>query len=209
MNLLGRAGLLAALLVACAQTPPPRVPDPAQTGVRFTAALKRDQPEAAYALLDPELRASLERERFLRLWRENRAELLELAERFARTEVKAQARAQAALEDGERIALVLEKGRWRIEGGVLDAQALATPLDAVLELRRALERQSLPLLLRVLSRERRAAWQAAFGQTIDRTSDALDLRVEVHGDEAIVHLTGGGEVHLKREAGRWQVWDVR
>jgi len=37
----------------------------------------------------------------------------------------------------------------------------------------------------------------------------LDIQVEIHGDEATAHLTGGGEVLLKREAGRWQVWDVR
>jgi hypothetical protein len=180
-----------------------------ETGARFTAALEHDQPQAAYALLDPELRGAIDRERFLRLWRENRAELAELGDRFGRTKAAAVARASAALEDGEQIALVLEDGRWRIAGGVLDAQALSTPLDTVAELRRALRRQSLPSLLRVLSRERRAAWAAAFEKSIEATSDPLDLRVEVNGDDAIVHLTGGGEIHLKREAGRWQVWDLR
>jgi hypothetical protein len=200
---------LAALWVGCANRPPARVPDPVETGARLTAALERDQPQAAYALLDPELRAELARERFLRLWRENRAELAELGERFSRTTAAAVARADAELEDGEQIALVLEDGRWHIAGGVLDAQALSTPLDAVAELRRALLRQSLPSLLRVLSRERRAAWAAAFEKSIEATSDPLDLRVEINGDDAIVHLTGGGEIHLKREAGRWQVWDLR
>jgi hypothetical protein len=200
---------VAASLLGCASGPPARVPDPAQTAMRLRAALKADQPEAAYVLLDPELRAALDRQRFLRLWRENQLELRELGERLDHTDAESLARADAILDDGERIALVLEDGQWRIAGGVLDAQALGTPLDAVAELRRALRRQSLPALLRVLSRERRAAWHAAFEKTIEQSSDPLDLRVEVRGDDAIVHLTGGGEVHLKHEAGHWQVWDVR
>jgi hypothetical protein len=185
------------------------VPDPAASATRFVAALKGDQPDAAYALLDPQLRAAMGRERFLALWRENRAELRELGERLARVELTPRARAQVELEDGERVALVLEQGRWRLAGGVLDAQALGTPLDAVAELRRALRRQSLPGLLRVIARELRAAWLAAFERSMEQTRDPLDLRIEVHGDEATVHLSGGGQIKLKREAGRWQVWDVR
>lgn len=201
--------VLGSALLGCASAPPARVPDPAATARTFAAALRADDAEGAYALLDPELREDIGRERFFSLWRENRAELHDLGERIARVDVSAKARAQVALEDGERVALVLEDGTWRVHGGLLDAQALSTPLDAVVELRRALKRQSLPGLLRVLARERRAAWMAAFEKSIAQTGDPLDLRVEIHGDEATVHLSGGGEIKLKREAGRWQIWDVR
>lgn len=201
--------LLACALLGCGGAPPAKVADPATTARQFAAALRADDAETAYALLEPELREDLGRERFFSLWRENRAELRDLGERIARVDLAAKARAQVELEDGERVALVLEDGAWRVQGGVLDAQALGTPLDAVAELRRALRRQSLPGLLRVLARERRAAWMAAFEKSIAQTGDPLDLRVEINGDEATVHLTGGGEIKLKREAGRWQIWDVR
>lgn len=205
-----RYGLVVVVICAgCASRPAGQVPNPADTGARLTAALEGDRPELAYALLDPQLRASLDQERFLRVWRENKQEIAELGQRLGHTDAKAGARAHVELEDGEQIALVLEAGQWRIAGGLLDAQALGTPLDAVAELRRALKRQSLPSLLRVLSRERRAAWLAAFEKSMEQTSDPLDLRVEINADDAIVHLTGGGEIHLKREAGRWQVWDLR
>jgi hypothetical protein len=208
---MGRPWLLASLccLLGCAARAPAQVPDPADSVRRFGAALRAGDAEAAFALLDPELRTALGRARFLGLWQQNRAELRELGERLAKIDVSAKARAQVALEDGERIALVLERGQWRVQGGVLDAQALGTPLDAVAELRRALKRQSLPGLLRVLARERRASWLAAFEKSMEQTSDPLDLRVEVRGDEATVHLSGGGQIQLKREAGRWQIWDVR
>jgi frataxin-like iron-binding protein CyaY len=61
----------------------------------------------------------------------------------------------------------------------------------------------------VLSRERRAAWLTAFEHSLEQTSDGMDLRVDVQGDEAVVHLSGGGQILLKREAGRWHVWDVQ
>jgi hypothetical protein len=200
---------VAACLLGCAGATLGRVPDPAVTARRFGAALRENRPEVAYALLDPELRAALGHARFLQLWQQNRAELQELGAELGRIDPKLAPRAHVELQDGEQVALVLEDGCWRVAGGVLDAQALGTPLDAVVELRRALQRQSLPALLRVLARERRATWVAAFEKTVEQSRDPLDLRVEVHGDDAIVHLTGGGVVQLKREAGRWQVWDVR
>jgi hypothetical protein len=195
--------------LGCAGSDAERVPDPVQPVKALASAIERDRPDDAYALLDPRLRAQLSRKQFAALWAENRAELRELSQKLARVELQADARARVELADGEQVVVSLEHGAWRIEGGVLDAQALSTPLDAVAELRRALQRQSLPALLRVLSRERRAAWSAAFERSAQQTADPLDLRVEVHGDEAIVHLTGGGEIHLKKEAGRWQIWDVR
>ena len=171
--------------------------------------MRDDQPDAAYALLGTGLRARCDRACFRRLWRENRVELQELGTQLSQSSARAVARAQLELDGGERVVLVLEGGQWRLEGGIMDAQALSTPLDTVLELRRALQRQSLPSLLRVLSAERRAAWLAAFDKSVQQTRDPLDLRVEVHGDEAVVHLTGGGEILLKREAGQWHVWDLR
>src|SRR4051794_21489530 len=177
-------------LIGCASAQPAHVADPAIAAQRFGKALVDDQPEVAYALLDPEQQRAIDRARFLALWRSNRQEVRDIGERITRGSARPVARTHLELEGGERVTLVLEDGQWRIEGGVMDAQALGTPIDAVLELRRALQRQSLPSLLRVLSRERRAAWLAAFDKNIQQTADALDLRVEVHDDDAIVHLSG-------------------
>jgi YD repeat-containing protein len=195
-------------VLGCGSGAGARVPDPRPTVHRFGAALEQGQPEIAYALLDPELRAELGYPRFLQLWQQNERERVELGAALKQSGA-ATAHAEVELDDGEQVQLTLEDGGYKLAGGVLDAQALATPLDAVAALHRALLRQSLPGLLRVLSRERRAAWSAAFGKTVEQTRDGLDLRVEVHDDDAVVHLTGGGEVHLKREAGGWHVWDVK
>jgi hypothetical protein len=195
-------------LGGCASTPA-RVPDPRATARAFAAAAERGDAKAAWALLDPELRARLDRKDFERTLADNHQELQGLSRGLARVDPSALAQAEVELADGERVLLVLEDGQWHVAGGVLDAQALDTPEAAVIALRHALARQSLPALLRVLSAERRAAWLAAFEQSMERTADPLDLEIDVHGDEAVVHLREGGEIHLKREAGRWQVWDVR
>src|SRR5690349_18160961 len=179
---------LLSFLWACAAAEPARVPDPRAAAVAFADAAQRRDAEAAWNLLDPELRARLDRAAFDRQLKDNAPELQALAKTLARVDPSGQAQAEVELEDGERVLLVLEAGQWRIDGGVLDAQALDTPVAAVIELRRALVRQSLPALLRVLSAERRAAWLAVFEQSMERTADPLDLELDVRGDEAVVHL---------------------
>jgi hypothetical protein len=200
---------VALLWAGCATRPPARVPAPETTLRRFFAAVRADDPAAARALLTLQLRAEYDAERFGRLWRDNRAELLELARDAARTDPEGQAVAVVTVDDGEEVILVLQDGHYRLAGGVLDAQSLRAPLHTVAALRRALKRQSLPALLRVLSRERQAAWLASFEEAMERTSDTPGLQVEVDGDEAVVRTSGGGEILLKREDGGWRVWDVR
>lgn len=199
----------ACALLGCATGSSKPAGDPSAAIKRFITAVQGDRLDAAYQLLHPELRRSYSRERFAQLARDNKPELLALAKHLERIDEEVRVEATVKTMHGEAVTVVLEDGEYRIAGGVLDAYALASPLDAVSELRRALQRESLPLLLHVLSSERRASWLAAFGETLERTEDPLDLRVEIHGDTAIVYLSGGGEIHLRREADRWHVHDVK
>lgn len=201
--------LLPLALVACARAPLPVVPDPAARVHALAAAIEADDPAAALDLLDPSTRSAEADARFRALWQDNRAELHELAQQLRGRRVRVRAGARVALASGEEVSVTLEQGRWRIAGGVLDAQARATPLDAVSALRRALLRQDLGALLRVLSRERRAAFAASFDRGVQQTADPLDLEVEQQGDVAIVRTSGGGEIRLRRQGERWYVEEVR
>lgn len=196
------------LLCACASGPPPRVREPSHSTEAFLKAVELDDRAQAYGLLASELRAELNRERFDAIWSDTRTEMLELTKTIRGRDVEHAARARVELRNEENVALVLQDGRWRIEGGLLDAEAQATPLDAVYAMRRALKRQSLPGLLRVLSEERRAAWLAAFERSLAATADSADLEVEIHGDDAVVRTPDGGSVQLRRQAGRWFVTDM-
>ncbi len=118
------------------------------------------------------------------------------------------AHARVRLQSGETIVLVLEEDGWRIDGGVLDAAGLATPLDAVAAFRRALMRRDLRGVERVLSRQTRAEWEEEVRRVVDATEDGDDLEVEVQGNHARVRTTGGGSIELVRESGEWRVVDV-
>ena len=210
----GRALLIVVLCLCglgaggCTLSPRPRVPDPSDTVAALADAIERDDPRAALGLLNAGA-GSIEPARFLELWKENRVELQELAMHLRERQHHVQATARVQLHSGETVSLALEDGSWRLAGGVLDAQAHATPLDAVSALRRAILRRDLSGLMRALSRERRAAFAASFDRSVRATADPLDLRVETHGERAIVHTSDGGQIHLRRQAGRWYVTEVR
>lgn len=183
-----------------------RVEPPASTVSRYVGAVRAGDAGAAYALLDEETRAEVPFDEFRALMEANRAELSDQAEELERLAAQGvPARARVPLETGETVALVLEDGRWVIDGGVLDAPALRTPRDAVLSLHRALRRRSFRGLERVLARQPRAEVEAEIERLLEETADEQDLRVEVEGRRARVVTTSGREITLVREAGEWRV----
>ena len=194
--------------MGCAGGSAARVPDPGATADRFARALTAGQAEQAYALLHPELRRQVDLQTFKQQFAHNRAELAELAAALQRAEGRARANASVELASAEQVTLVLEEGQWKIADGILDAHSLASPEQTVAALHRSLRRRSLPGLLRLLSQERRAAFAAALERSLQGTADPLDLTVEVRGDEAVVHTSAGGKIHLRRQAGQWRVHDV-
>lgn len=205
----GACAGVAATLVACASAPEPRVADPAVTTRAVGKALSEGNADAAYAWLHPELREKTSSAAFRERVKLAGDEARELGSELAEAHEPPVARAEVTLDSGERVSLVLSEGQWRIAGGVLDSVQLDTPLAAVAELRHALLRRSLPALLRLLARERRTELEALVEATLEQSADVHDLVVEVSGERAVVRLSGGGEIHLRREAGKWRLWDVR
>jgi hypothetical protein len=194
-------------LVACGGA---REGGPADTLDAYVAAVQNRDGDRAYALLDDEIRASLPRARFDELMEQNRAELIEQADRIREAGAAGVvATARVPLENGQSIDLVLEDGGWSIEGSFLGAPTLRTPRDAVLALRAALSRRSLRGLERVLARQPRAEIEADIEALLDDTADELDLSIEIRGDRARVRTTTGRELVLVREAGEWRVLELR
>lgn len=201
-------GLVLAIgAVGCVEGP--RVAGPSPVVSQYAGALSRGDAEGAWALLDEEARRGRTREEHAALMEANAAELRVQGQALARAaEEGTAARAQLRLPSGESVVLVLEDGRWRIDGGVLDAVGLGSPLDAVAAFRRALMRRDLPGIERTLSRQTRAEWEDEVRRLVESTQDEADLDVEIQGDRARVRTTGGGTVELVRESGEWRVVDV-
>ncbi|MGE0788448.1 MAG: hypothetical protein AB7S26_22425 [Sandaracinaceae bacterium] len=199
----------ALLAFGCGGAAPAAGPRPAVAA--FARALERGDADGTYALLDEARRRGRSDEEHRALMQTNAAELREQGRslREALGTDAVEARAHAELRTGETVVLVLEADGWRIDGGVLDAAGLGSPLDAVAALRRALMRRDLPGIERVLSRQTRAEWEEEVRALVDATADELDLEVELEGNRAHVRTTGGGSIELVRESGEWRVVDVR
>jgi hypothetical protein len=114
-----------------------------------------------------------------------------------------------ALPSGEEVPLVLEDDGFHVAGGFLDAVSPITPEDAIEALRHALLRESLPALLRILSRDTRAQLESEIASLLEATEDELDLEVDESGDRATIRLGHGRTLELVREAGEWRIRDVR
>lgn len=187
----------------------PQVAGPGPVVARYAGALSQGDADGAWALLDGEARRGRTEEEHGALMQANAVELRAQGAALARAaEEGTAARAQVRLPSGESVVLVLEDGGWRIDGGVLDAVGLGSPLDAVAAFRRALMRRDLPGIERTLSRRTRAEWEDEVRRLVESTQDEADLEVEIQGDRARVRTTGGGTVELVRESGEWRVVDV-
>jgi hypothetical protein len=200
--------LLTIVAVGCASTRTVSEPPPATALDAYVAAIRSDDAEAAHALLSETIRAEVTVDELGRLMEDNREELLEQAETIETEAVGVRAVAVQPLEGGERVRMVLEDGKWAIDGGVVAAPGLATPMATVRALRRALYRRSLPGVLRVLARQPRAEIEAEVARILEETEDELDLEVEVRGNRAKIRTTGGREILLVREAGEWRIVSI-
>jgi ketosteroid isomerase-like protein len=201
-------GALGILAVGCGVGG--QVEGPTRVVRSYAGALQRGDADGAWGLLDEDARRGRTRDDHTALVTANAAELRdqgEALERAARTDAM-EARARVPLASGETVVLVLEDGRWRIDGGLLDAAGLGTPQDAVAALRRALMRRDLPGVERVLSRQTRAEWEEEVRRVVESTEDVDDLEVEIQGNRARVRTTGGGSIELVRESGEWRVVDI-
>jgi hypothetical protein len=200
--------LFLALAAGCGAGPGVQGPAGAIRG--YAGALERGDADAAWALLDEDARRGRTRADHAALMEPNRGELEEQGRALSDAGGSGvEARARVPLRSGENVVLVLENGRWVIDGGVLDAAGLGTPLDAIAAFRRALMRRDLAGLERVLARETRAEWEEEVRRLVDSTADPNDLDVELQGNRARVRTTGGGSIELVRESGEWRVVDVR
>ena len=177
----------------------------------YGRALRTGDAEAAHGLLVEEGRSQVAAATLTELLESNRAELRDEGTALeGAAERPMSARAIVSLKNGEAVTLVLENGRWAVEGGVFDAPTLATPLEAVAALRRALLRRSLRGLERVLARQPRAEIESEIDELVEETTDGLDLEIETQGNRtARVRTSSGREIDLVREAGEWRILQIR
>jgi len=210
-------GLVFALgLAACAHRPE----EPAATMASFGAALARGDLRAAYQLTSAEFQRRTPYAAFAAALTAAGAEAAALGQRLVAEAVTVAPRVAVTLELGEEVPLVLEGGRWRIDGPVYEAWGQATPRAAVQTFVRALDAHRYDIVLRLVPDRYRAGltadrlrlfWEGEHKEEhqalLSRVRAAAGGPLTETGDEARLVVAPDRVVRLVREAGQWKIED--
>jgi hypothetical protein len=217
MMLLAALCLVTALgLPACAHRPE----EPAATVASFGAALSRGDLRAAYQLTSVEFQRRMPYDAFAAGFAAAGGEPAALGQRLVAEAGTVAPRVAVTLELGEEVPLVLEGGRWRIDGPVYEAWGQATPRAAVRTFVRALDARRYDIVLRLVPDRYRAGlsaeglrtfWEGAHKDEhqalLARVRAAAQAPVTETGDEARLSVSPDRVVKLVREAGQWKIED--
>ena len=210
-------GLIFALgLPACAHRPE----EPAATMASFGAALARGDLQAAYRLTSVAFQRRMPYDAFAAGLVTAGGEPAALGRRLVAEAGAVAPRVAVTLELGEEVPLVLEGGRWRIDGPVYEPWGQATPRAAVRTFVRALDAHRYDIVLRLVPERYRGGLSADQLRLLwegDHKDEHQALLARVRaaargpltetGDEARLSVSPDRVVRLVREAGQWKIED--
>ena len=216
MRLVGLGLVVAVGLSACAHRPE----EPAATMVSFGAALARGDLRAAYQLTSAGFQRRMPYEAFAAGVAAGGAEPAAVGQRLVAEADTVAPRVEVTLQLGEQVPLVLEHGRWRIDGPVYEAWGQATPRAALRTFIRALDARRYDVVLRLVPDRYRAGLSADSLRTFwegDQKNQHQGLLARLRaaelapltetGDEARLLVAPDRVVRLVREAGLWKIED--
>jgi len=200
---------LLALHLGCRPSAP-RTPEALRAA--YTDALRRDDPDAAYRLLAPELQAQLSLDRFRARWRGGPADR---AHQLAELEALDPGRHPAVLggttthESGAVLRWAEIAGEYKIVAGLpldLDtatpAQAIRTWIAAI----RAMDRDRLEALITEDLRARIADdWRERVDQIEARLAEAGALELSADGETALLRYAPGRALVVVQSAAGWRI----
>jgi len=217
MRLVALGLVLALGLPACAHRPE----DPAAAMASYGAALARGDLRAAYQLTSAAFQRRMPYEAFAARLAGAGADSVTLGQRLMAEAAAVQPRVDVTLELGEPVPLVLEAGRWRLDGPVYEAWGQATPRAAVRTLIRALDAHRYDVVLRLVPERYRPGLSADRLRTFwegDHNKEHQDLLARLRaaalaplteaGDEARLLAAPDRVVRLLREGGQWKIEDL-
>jgi hypothetical protein len=204
---------LAAL--ACAHKPE----GPAATLQDFGAALARGDVRAAYALTSTDFQKRTPYEAFAAGLGSNGGDTAAFGKRVVEQSEHVAPRVDVQLAQGEIVSLVLESGRWRVDGPAPEPWGQRTPRAALRTFVRALGERRYDVVLRLVPRRHRADltadklrqyWEAHQEETkamLARLQAALAAPIVESGDEAHMPYGPEQEMVFVREDGVWRIED--
>jgi hypothetical protein len=213
MRLVAVALLLCTL--ACAHKPE----GPAATLQELGAALARGDFRAAYGLTSADFQKRTPYDAFVASLSANGADTRALGKRIGEQAARVPPRVDIQLAQGEPLSLVLEEGRWRVDGPLPDPWSQRTPRSALRTFVRALGERRYDIVLRLVPRRHRVDlttdklrqyWEAHQEETralLSRLQASLGATIVETGDEAHMPYGPEQEVVFVREDGVWRIED--
>ena len=213
MKLVAVALLLSTL--ACGHKPE----GPAATLQELGAALARGDFRAAYALTSADFQKRTPYDAFVASLSANGADTRALGKRIGEQAARVPPRVDIQLAQGEPLSLVLEEGRWRVDGPLPDPWSQRTARSALRTFVRALGERRYDIVLRLVPRRHRIDlttdklrqyWEAHQEETrtlLSRLQASLGAPIVETGDEAHMPYGPEQEVVFVREDGVWRIED--
>jgi hypothetical protein len=199
-----------------------RAEAPADALAAFGAAVERKDYAAAYALTSAELQKRVPFEAFRAQLEAGGDDAQAFGQKLREQAAQAPLRAEVDVDLGEKLPLVFEGGRWRVDGQPFDVWSQKTPRAALRSFVRALSRRRYDVALRLVPSRYRAGlsaeklrdyWEgdrkAENTKLLERLRAAVAAGtpiVEV-GDEAHMPYGERYEVRFVREDGAWKIED--
>ena len=206
----------AAVAIGCAHP----AEGPAATAAAFGGALARGDFKAAYALTSADYQKRTPYEAFAAGLATDPAAVKALGDRLGVEAARLPPRAELTLSLGETMPLVVEGGRWRVDGPGFEPWGQGTPRAALRTFIRALEQRRYDVVLRLVPNRYRGGLSADKLQQYweqERKDDHAALLARLRaaaaapivesGDEAHMPIGPNREVRFVREDGRWKIED--
>jgi hypothetical protein len=192
--------------------------DPQSVLRAYARALEDGRAEDAYRLLSDEARRGISIEAFRRMVKDDPDGVREIGRSLERPTAAPQVTATVTSPSGQELTLVLEDGRWRVDGATIDLYAQDTPRHAIQGFVRAIERKRYDVVMHYVPESHRegldpsklqAAWEGhekdEMTQVVSALKQALPgAQIEETGDRAAMAY-GAGTIQLVREHGLWKI----
>lgn len=209
-------GLVSVGSVGCGGSAPP-----AAALDRYASALRARNYDAAYELMSTRFRATVSRDEFVAMLRDNPREVAETADRLGGRSRRLEVTAVLRYGLGDELELVQEGGAWRIVTNPLAFYDQSTPRAALRSFLRAYRLERWDVVLRFVPRayaelmnadkvkeQFTGERQEEMAQLVNQLEANVDEPIEEQGNDARLHYGPGYEVKFVKEDGRWRLKDL-
>jgi hypothetical protein len=186
----------------------------------YASALREGKSDEAYALLSVSAKRAISLDQFRAMMRKNPLDAKELSQLLDSGPRTSEVTASISTKTGQRLELVLEQGKWKLDASAIDVYAQDTPRHALMGFVRAVDRRRYDVLLRFIpdahrigfdETSLRAAWEGPDKEEVSRVVAQIraalpNTEVEETGDRAAFNY-GAGTALLLKERGAWKIED--